>query len=103
MAPPPLSFLAKEVTALGANVEFLFGARSAEHVLFEERLEQLPNTKLHIATDDGSKGHKGFVTDLLPDLLAQGDKQNTLVVTCGPELMEKKFWTPATPRAWNAK
>ena len=87
------------------SVDFLLGARTAELLLFEERLKNTPGLNLHVATDDGSKGHKGYVTDLLKNLidkrdpstrpslgsgLAQDDNKSTLVVTCGPELMEKK-------------
>jgi len=38
-----------------------------------------------VATDDGSRGHHGFVTDLLDDAL-----QCDVVYTCGPEPMMKK-------------
>ncbi|TAN33267.1 dihydroorotate dehydrogenase electron transfer subunit [Patescibacteria group bacterium] len=108
----PLSFLAKQLSVIARSVatkqsqstkiDFLLGARSAEHVLFEDRLSKLPNTKIHIATDDGSKGHKGFVTDLLSSVIPAkaGIHDNSLdarfhghdifVCTCGPELMEKK-------------
>ncbi len=70
------------------KIDFLVGARNKDLLLFKERLEKIKNLKLHITTDDGSEGHKGFVTDLLPDLIK--DKTNTIVVTCGPEQMEKK-------------
>lgn len=78
-------------------IDFLIGARSANLLLFENKLFNVPNVNLHIATDDGSRGHKGFVTDLLIDVLKKdsspprvGRNDNILVVTCGPELMEKK-------------
>ena len=72
-------------------MDFCLGARDKENLLFEKRLSELSNLRMHVATDDGSKGHKGYVTDLLPDLIQNysGDKKITLV-TCGPELMEKK-------------
>lgn len=85
----PLGFLAEEVTKLGSTVDFCIGARSAEHLLFEKRVEKLPGLKLHVATDDGSRGHKGYVTDVLPELVDKA-KKSVLLVTCGPELMEKK-------------
>lgn len=87
----PLGFLAEEAVRLDSSVDFCAGARDKNNLLFESRLERLTNVKIHIATDDGSKGHKGYVTDLLPDLIQNysGDKK-ILLVTCGPELMEKK-------------
>ncbi len=106
----PLGFLASvilsEAQRSGAeskdpfSADFLLGARTAELLLFEERLKNIPGLNLHIATDDGSKGHKGYVTELLESLLKERDSStrpnglgrndNVLVVTCGPELMEKK-------------
>jgi NAD(P)H-flavin reductase len=40
-----------------------------------------------IATDDGSVGHHGFVTDLLRDRLADGDRDALTVYACGPPPM----------------
>src|SRR5690606_34217320 len=37
-----------------------------------------------VATDDGSRGHHGFVTDLLQDHLEQVDCAATTVYSCGP-------------------
>ena len=86
----PLAFLADKLSPLPqTTVDFLIGARNAENLLFENRLNATPNVKLHIFTNDGSRGEKGLVTDPLPELLKQNI--NSLVVTCGPELMEKKI------------
>ena len=117
----PLGYLAAKLSSLSchpersegslSSIDFLMGARGVQHLLFEQQLIKIPNLKLHIATDDGSKGHKGFVTDLLNVILSEAPachrlakgmagrkdplKQRepsvaTLVVTCGPELMGKK-------------
>ncbi len=53
--------LATLVEKLGDNTFFIHGARSKEFLLYPERFK----TGRHYCTDDGSKGHKGFVTDLL--------------------------------------
>jgi dihydroorotate dehydrogenase electron transfer subunit len=42
--------------------------------------------KVRIATDDGSRGHHGLVTDLLEQALNEATGQ-VRVVTCGPEPM----------------
>ena len=105
----PLGFLSSVIPSERSEsrdpfpIDFLLGARTADLLLFEEKLKQIPNLNLHIATDDGSKGHKGYVTDILEGLLEKRDSsispaefagsgrnENVLVVTCGPELMEKK-------------
>ena len=71
------------------KIDFLAGGRTKDNLLFEDRLSKIPNLKLHIITDDGSKGYKGFVTNLLPNIIS-ADSCQKLVVTCGPELMQKK-------------
>lgn len=85
------------------TIDFLMGARSSENLLFEKKLSQINNLNLHIATNDGSRGHKGLITDLLPTIIEsinpskdsssplEGLTRNDIIVcTCGPELMEKK-------------
>lgn len=82
------------------KIDFCIGARTKDLILFKEKLNTVPNLKLHIATDDDSEGHKGFATDLLEKIILkkdpsspsapQDDNSRELVVTCGPELMEKK-------------
>jgi dihydroorotate dehydrogenase electron transfer subunit len=42
---------------------------------------------VHLASDDGTVGHHGLVTDLLRKLLDEGSNQNRLVTCCGPEPM----------------
>ncbi|MFH1291950.1 MAG: dihydroorotate dehydrogenase electron transfer subunit [bacterium] len=86
----PLNNLSEQVAQQGSNIDFLIGARSKNLLLFEDKINKTPNTKLHISTDDGSQGHHGYVTDILNSLLCENNDQKTLVCTCGPELMEKK-------------
>jgi dihydroorotate dehydrogenase electron transfer subunit len=47
---------------------------------------QRADIDVRIATDDGSDGHQGFVTDLLMQAL-DGDDPPTTVYCCGPEPM----------------
>jgi dihydroorotate dehydrogenase electron transfer subunit len=78
----PLSPYAEAACAAGAEVNTVLGARSAEHLLFEGRFEALG--KIYVSTDEGSKGIKGFVTDVLKNLdLAYYDR----IAVCGPEIM----------------
>ena len=62
------------------------GARSSSLLLFEEELGGM-GADVHISTDDGSRGRKGFVTDTLDEFLGNGFDA---VYTCGPEVMMKK-------------
>ncbi len=79
--------LATLVEKLGKNTTFIHGARSKDYILYPERFApDLFNTQRQFCTDDGSFGHKGFVTDLLEKQIESG-KQFDLVYTCGPEIM----------------
>ncbi|MEK7643680.1 MAG: dihydroorotate dehydrogenase electron transfer subunit [Patescibacteria group bacterium] len=91
----PLAFLATKVLARKNNsVDFLIGARSADQLLYEEKLANISNLNLRVATDDGSRGTRGFVTEILENICkeirASGEKKEILIATCGPEMMEKK-------------
>ena len=87
----PLYFLAKQLAKTNSTVDFFLGARDINHLLFLDKIKTLPNTNLVIATDDGSAGSKGFVTEELINYLKKDtNKQNILVCTCGPEMMERK-------------
>ncbi|MGH2561083.1 MAG: dihydroorotate dehydrogenase electron transfer subunit [Thermomicrobiales bacterium] len=77
----PLVMLAEEAVARGLTVTYLMGAADESGLLPPS---ELPSTVEYVvATDDGSRGHRGFVTDLVPDFLRWADQ----VFTCGPEAM----------------
>ena len=87
----PLYFLSKKLQTYHSPVDFFLGARSDKQLLFLDKIKSLSNTTLHLVTDDGSAGERGFVTQQLENkLLKTENKKNVLVCTCGPELMEKK-------------
>jgi len=77
----------------GATVDVIVGARSAEHIILEDEIK-VRCRNLYITTDDGSKGHKGFVTDKLKELLDAGEKYDE-VYAIGPMIM-MKFVAAAT-------
>jgi len=73
--------LADQAVAAGKSVTLLQGARTAAK-LFPHHL--LPtDVEAVSATDDGSAGHHGYVTELLPDYLSWADQ----VFACGPNPM----------------
>ncbi|MDP2624687.1 MAG: dihydroorotate dehydrogenase electron transfer subunit [Candidatus Peregrinibacteria bacterium] len=84
----PLYFLAHEAVNRGCTVEFFVGARSSELLMFTERAAALNNTTVHVATDDGSSGFKGYNATLLSELI-EGGMQLDRMLTVGPELMMK--------------
>jgi len=71
----------------GAEVISITGARTKNLIILEEELEKYSD-RLFIATDDGSYGHHGYVTDILKDLMEKEDDID-LVVAIGPVPMMK--------------
>jgi ferredoxin--NADP+ reductase len=74
--------IAKGHHLAGNHVISIIGARSKDLLLFEKELRRFV-PELLITTDDGSYGHKGFVTDVLRERLA-GDPAVREVVAVGP-------------------
>ena len=70
----------------GNEVTTILGSRSYDLLILEDKMKAASDN-FHICTDDGSKGHKGFVTEVLKDVLEQGDID--LVVAIGPIPMMK--------------
>ena len=68
----------------GFDVEIIYGARNAELFLIRKKLESVAK-KVRYATDDGSFGTKGFVTDILEKNINDYD----IVVAIGPMIMMK--------------
>ena len=84
---PPLYPQAGALRKLGNTVVSIIGARTADLLVFEEEMRAVSD-ELHIATDDGSRGFKGFVTDLLRSLIEKGPKPDR-VIAVGPAIMMK--------------
>jgi len=74
--------IAKGHHRAGNHVAAVIGARSKELLLFEKELSSFADEVL-IATDDGSYGRKGLVTELLRERLEQ-DTSVAEVVAVGP-------------------
>ncbi len=71
--------------AMGAQVDVIEGARSQSYLILQEELRERCD-RLHLVTDDGSSGRKGFVTDVLLELLEQGEAFD-LCIAIGPPVM----------------
>lgn len=73
------------------DVTILMGSKSKDEVFFEELANKVLSKNKHkiiVATEDGSYGQKGFVTDVMEKLL-QSEKFDA-IYTCGPEIMMYK-------------
>ncbi|MDQ3721902.1 MAG: dihydroorotate dehydrogenase electron transfer subunit [Actinomycetota bacterium] len=80
---PPLRALAGVLDDARVRVDALLGFRDAHHAAVAEPLFQ--GTSLQLASDDGSVGHHGFVTELLS---AELDADaHAVVYACGPPAM----------------
>ncbi len=78
---------AKKLFGMGAEVDVIAGFRSKDIVILEDEMKAA-STELHICTDDGSYGTKGFVTNKLEELINAG-KNFDLVIAIGPVIMMK--------------
>ena len=78
---------AKALHALGAKVDMIAGFRSQDIIILEDEMKAASDN-LYLMTDDGSNGHKGFVTDALRQNIESGAKYD-LVVAIGPLPMMK--------------
>jgi len=76
---------AKKLHGLGAEVHSITGFRNKELIILEKEMEAVSH-KLIVATDDGSNGNKGFVTNVLKQLIEEGNKYD-LVIAIGPLVM----------------
>lgn len=75
---PPVAFLSH---IYGAHITPVLAARTASLLSLENQCEKATGKKTIIATDDGSKGHHGIVTDCLATLL---EKEPATIYACGP-------------------
>ncbi len=88
MGIAPLPFLASELTKPGnsARMTVLLGARTAGSLCLQDRFAAL-GADVRVATDDGTAGRRGPVTDLLEESLKGASGDGRVVYACGPEPM----------------
>jgi ferredoxin--NADP+ reductase len=83
----PLYPVVRELKKAGNYVISILGARNEKLLMLEKEIEEFSD-EFHICTDDGSKGKKGFVSDVLQNLIDDGKKIN-IVWAIGPIIMMK--------------
>jgi ferredoxin--NADP+ reductase len=83
----PVYPITRALKQKGNEVISIIGARSADHLILEQEMAAVSD-KLYITSDDGSVGHKGFVTDVLNDLLKEGTALD-YIIAIGPLVMMK--------------
>lgn len=72
----------------GVNADVIIGAKTKDIIILEDKMRSAAGN-LYIATDDGSYGYKGMVTNLLEDLIEKGNKHYDYAVVIGPMVMMK--------------
>ncbi len=78
---------ARDVVQVPSRITLCYGVRSAEYLAGVEAFRD-EGIEVQIATDDGSAGHRGYVTDLLKPLVTAAVPP-AMVYCCGPEPMMK--------------
>ncbi len=78
---------AKKLHSMGVSVDMIAGFRTKDIIILEDDMKAV-SENLFVATDDGSYGAHGFVTDVLKQQIEAGVKYD-LVVAIGPIPMMK--------------
>jgi len=88
----PLYFLARRLaTTRISEISVLIGAKDKGKLLCERNFRNL-GVKVEIATEDGSKGFKGLVSDLFSNSISTDPYMvSTFVYACGPFPMLRKI------------
>jgi dihydroorotate dehydrogenase electron transfer subunit len=82
----PLGMLVEQLAEKGVAAVVAMGAPTAERLVARDLYERVAR-RVEVATDDGSDGTHGFVTDV-SDRLLDSEKFD-VVYACGPEAMQR--------------
>jgi len=82
----PLYPIIKALKETGNYVISILGAKTENLLLLEKEIQKFSD-EFYIATDDGSKGHKGFVSDVLQQVINK--HKIDMVMAIGPIIMMK--------------
>ena len=80
----------------GVEADVVMGAKTKDLVILEDKLKAVSGN-LYVATDDGSYGFKGLVTNYIEELVNNQGKEYDLCVAIGPMIM-MKFVTLTTKK-----
>lgn len=91
--------LIRALADAGNEVISVIGARTTSLLILENEITAL-GSRTCVATDDGSKGHHGFVTDVLINLLDEYRNSGGVdrVIAIGPPVMMKAVADITKPR-----
>ena len=78
----------KWLASKGIKADVIVGARSKDIAILKDEMKEVAGN-YYLATDDGSSGFKGLVTDKIKDLVLNEGKKYDHVVAIGPMIMMK--------------
>ncbi|MDR1226618.1 MAG: sulfide/dihydroorotate dehydrogenase-like FAD/NAD-binding protein [Prevotellaceae bacterium] len=81
---PQVKWLAKQ----DAKADVIVGAKNKDLLILQDEMKAIAKN-LYVATDDGSAGFKGLVTELFKDLVDKQGQKYDIVVAIGPMIMMK--------------
>ncbi len=84
----PIHPIAKKLKEMGNHVVSIIGAKTADLLIMEDKIREA-STEVIVATDDGSKGKKGFVNAVLEELLTTEADNVSKIWAIGPPIMMK--------------
>lgn len=87
--------IARAFKEAGNKVVSIIGARTSSLLILEEDMKKVSD-ELYISTDDGTKGHKGFVSDVLRTLIDKSYIFNR-VYAIGPTVMMRAVANTTKP------
>ena len=93
----PLVMLSDEAASRNLDVVFVMGAANEAGLLAASELSD--RIEYVVATDDGSRGHRGLATDLVRDFVQWADQ----IFACGPEPMYRTLRAVLEPLRTNRK
>jgi dihydroorotate oxidase B, electron transfer subunit len=85
---PPMYNLCRKLMVEGKKPTVIMGFNTSDEIFYEEEFKKL-GADVIVATADGSKGVKGFVTDAMKGV------SYSYIYTCGPEPMLKAVYNAA--------
>ncbi len=99
----PLFFLAEKLQEIKnqkmkIKIIVFIGAKTKRLILCEEEFKKL-GAEVHIATDDGTRGYRGFVSKLFEKFLrTTNNGRRTTIYACGPQPMLQRIFDVCKPK-----
>lgn len=92
----PIYPIAREMKKAGNKVISIIGARNKELMILEKETREVAD-EVYVTTDDGSYGRKGFVSDVLNELIVKNQRIDR-VIAIGPPIMMKVICDVTIPK-----